>query len=296
MLNMAGAFRKGRDYATNLYLTAAQLDQMIKERRIAVCVDDRCLMILEADDGFERLHYAAANQEALGNMLGHLSQKQNVPQVVDVLIPAAPEPVFVERDAVPATQTEVFFKQGFSRQMRLCRMVRHGARLPGSERSQPVSPITAHVCERTPREDGAGLVKLSEVQALTAHEAETEEILQMLKKYLDPYSDRIPTVNEFGIRVRAGHVLRTRSDDIISGALVYRPEKGASLLQYWYIDEAFLGEGIGGRLMSAYESLQQEARIFRVWVRSHNRNAVAIYEHYGYRPDRLIDEVLIRHM
>jgi ribosomal protein S18 acetylase RimI-like enzyme len=82
----------------------------------------------------------------------------------------------------------------------------------------------------------------------------------------------------------------------VSGALVYYPEKGASLLQYWYLDEACLGQGLGRRLMAAYESLQRDTKVFRVWVRSHNRSAAAIYEHYGYKSDRLIDEVLIRRM
>ena len=84
------------------------------------------------------------------------------------------------------------------------------------------------------------------------------------------------------------------SPNTVSGFLWWIQTGLTATIRYWGVDAAWRGCGVGGRLMNSYFGLTRECRRHLLWVRENNVTAAACYDHYGYKPDGLIDQVMVR--
>ena len=53
---------------------------------------------------------------------------------------------------------------------------------------------------------------------------------------------------------------------------------------------------LGSALMRRYFTTQNVVKRFVLWVAADNANAIQKYEHYGYKPDGLVDYVLVNQL
>ncbi|NTV75013.1 MAG: GNAT family N-acetyltransferase, partial [Holophaga sp.] len=65
-------------------------------------------------------------------------------------------------------------------------------------------------------------------------------------------------------------------------------------LRYWLVDPGHRDRGIGARLIRDYFHRNPAVTRYLLWVLDSNADAIAKYGHYGYAPDGLVDQVMIR--
>ena len=137
-------------------------------------------------------------------------------------------------------------------------------------------------------EDGSGTVQYG-------IPSDTEIILSMMHADFDPLTDQIPDVGEVQEALVGNQILVERhAPNTMSGFLWWIQSGLTATIRYWGVDAAWRGCGVGGRLMNGYFGLTRECRRHLLWVRENNITAAACYEHYSYKPDGLIDQVMVR--
>jgi ribosomal protein S18 acetylase RimI-like enzyme len=60
------------------------------------------------------------------------------------------------------------------------------------------------------------------------------------------------------------------------------------------VGDACRGQGVGSKLMRMFFHLCPEARRVVLWVITTNENAITKYDHYHFKPDGLLDQVMIK--
>jgi GNAT superfamily N-acetyltransferase len=115
-----------------------------------------------------------------------------------------------------------------------------------------------------------------------------------LDTLFDPYAEQIPSVVEIENAVRKGEILIAKDDGNLAGFLFFERTGLTSLLRYWFVDERYRDKKYGAKLMHAYFSKTEATKRYLLWVIRKNKNAIKKYEHYGYKADNLIDQVMLR--
>lgn len=127
-----------------------------------------------------------------------------------------------------------------------------------------------------------------------ADTADAEGIASFLGRLLDPFVDQIPDIEEIQRSIAAGEVLLTRhTRHRITGLLMYERQAQSAHLRYWYVDRGEREAGIGRRLMIAFLNRCASVRRIVLWVVADNSRSIAIYRHYGFAPDGLVDRIMI---
>ncbi|MGH9561357.1 MAG: GNAT family N-acetyltransferase [Terracidiphilus sp.] len=127
-----------------------------------------------------------------------------------------------------------------------------------------------------------------------ATSADVFPVTRFLDGVLDPFRDRVPAQAEVVAAVERSSILVARDGEEIEGLLWFEHSGATSLLRYWYVAPGHLRQGIGGGLMQHYLKLCSGKRRILVWVVRENALASAIYRHYGFREDGLVDRILLR--
>jgi ribosomal protein S18 acetylase RimI-like enzyme len=148
------------------------------------------------------------------------------------------------------------------------------------------------------------LRRMSRVQAArepTAGEAEVatpqdaEGVAALLDRLLDPYAEQVPDLEELRSEAEAGRLLLVRRGDAISGVLVYELKGRTAHLRFWHVDDTARGEGIGRRLMASFIARCAQAQRIVLWVIGDKHRSIAIYGHYGFAADGLLDRIMIQY-
>jgi len=250
--------RAGAGPATNWFATPERIGHWIGRNSLSCLQGDRALLILRRDRGFHRVYHFAADLEALSAVLRSFSGLLNASDVLVADLVGRPldlEPV-----------TGIYRDSGFSDHNCLVRMTRIAA---------------SEVVEVEPDVAFAG-------------PADVESAAAFLCRLLDPLTDQIPDEDEIREAIARGNLIVVRRGNSVGGLLLFETVGVTSHLRYWYVDDTARSQGIGARLIRQFFRLTGSSRRWILWVVSDNSDAIAKYRHYGFRPDALVDRIMIR--
>ena len=162
----------------------------------------------------------------------------------------------------------VYGRHGFSGYTSLIRMVRAGGD------SSPVD------------------VRFPEVEF--ANPGDLPVVEAFLRETLDPIRDQIPNTEAIEAALAQRNVLIERRGRELGGMLYFETTGLTSHLRYWYVDPQLHNQGIGGRLLKTWLRTCSDCRRFILWVVEFNEDTIARYRHYGFRFDKLVDQIVIR--
>jgi ribosomal protein S18 acetylase RimI-like enzyme len=221
-------------------------------------VADECLLLFRFDRGLLRVYHAATGREGLAAALAGAGPALNpgLPLLVDL----------VGRAADVEGLAAEYRARGFGDHCTLLRMAR-------------------------PRNGAAGAAEAT-VEAATP--ADLEKIDCFLHRVLDRFRDQIPTPREIAQAIGEKTVLLTRREGRIAGLLYFDHVGRSAHLRFWYVAPDRRVPGTGGPLMREFLRRCAETDRIVVWVASTNAGAIEKYEHYGFRPDAIVDRILIR--
>lgn len=242
---------------TNYYAGAEQERSWASTGALSQSRTPRCLLLFRRDRHFEHLYHVAASRADLAEALASFDPIPGLPIVTDLV--GRPEDV--------ASIAEIYRQNGFEGYVNLVRMMRPGKPLPdaGSEASADYAQVT-------------------DIPAIVA----------FLNRQLDPFRDQIPEANEIESAIDRRTILIDRCGGTPGGLLFFEDTGRTSTIRYWYVDGACYGHGIGGRLMRTYLRGHSSTARFLLWVVGGNSDAIAKYEHYGFRRENLFDQIMIR--
>jgi ribosomal protein S18 acetylase RimI-like enzyme len=135
--------------------------------------------------------------------------------------------------------------------------------------------------------------KPREGDVVVAKDSDAPMVAAFLERLLDRFAEQIPNTAELECEARAGHLLLVRRDNDIAGMLMYDRKGRTAQLRFWHVNDNARGEGVGRRLMSAFLARCADAQRLVLWVIGDNIRSVAIYRHYGFTSDGLLDRIMI---
>lgn len=126
-----------------------------------------------------------------------------------------------------------------------------------------------------------------------ANPDDAEEVAAFLSRLLDRFVEQLPDARELRGAATEGRLLLVRQNALLIGMLMYDLTGQSAHLRFWHVDPGAHGAGIGRRLMTSFLSRCAHARRIVLWVIGDNIRSIAIYRHYGFETDGLLDRILI---
>jgi ribosomal protein S18 acetylase RimI-like enzyme len=244
---------------TNWFATPERIDYWIASNSLALLQGERALLMLRRDRGFQRLYHSAADLDALSAVLQYSSGELAVSGVLTTDLIGRP----LEVDPV----ARIYRDSGFTDHNCLVRMIRMAS---PEEVAEPESDVEF------------------------AEATDVAAVVDFLGRLLDPYTDQIPDENEIREASARQNIILVRRGESVSGLLLFETMGLTSHLRYWYVDGSARNQGIGARLMRQYFRLSMGSKRVILWVVGDNSDAISKYRHYGFRPEMLVDRILIR--
>jgi GNAT superfamily N-acetyltransferase len=244
-------------FCTNFFPAQQKLKEWVDQGKLFGEFSDEIACFFRRDRGFWHLYFCAANVVTLQQEIATLSSLKTERLVVDLVGKA---PVLDDLLGVLASV-------GFQHYVQLQRMA------CVSQSSLPVPAI-------------------GDSQVAWADTVDSQAILDLLHFSFDQYADQLPEFLEIEAAVKRRQILKIERDGVLAALLFFETQGFTSTIRYWAVTKSFRSCGFGSALMRHYFATQSGIRRFTLWVATHNENAVRKYEHYGYRPDGLIDHVL----
>jgi len=246
-----------REFITNFYAAPEPLRDWASQGVLSLARRVCATLLFRRDRHFEHLYHVAASRADLAEALASLEPIPGLPIVTDLV--GRPEDV--------APVSEIHSENGFENYVELVRMVRPGGSLPDSN---------------------------SEASTDYAHLGDIPAIMAFLDRQLDPLRDQIPETDEIESAIARRSILIDRSAGVPRCLLLFEDTGRTSAIRYWYVDSECYGGGVGGPLMRTYLREHPSTARFLLWVVGANADAIAKYEHYGFRRENLIDQIMIR--
>lgn len=119
-------------------------------------------------------------------------------------------------------------------------------------------------------------------------------VAAFLGRLLDPMAEQLPEPDELAEAAADGRLLLMRTGSALVGMLMYDLEGQLAHLRFWHVNHGARGAGVGRRLMASFLSRCAQARRIVLWVIGDNDRSIAIYRHYGFEVDGLLDRIMIR--
>ncbi len=119
------------------------------------------------------------------------------------------------------------------------------------------------------------------------------ELLDIFSQYFDPYTERIPDVEELKRLIGMDGIRIIREKEDIIGMVVFEKSVGNLHLRYWWVSSSHRNKGIGADLLKAYFNVGFDCKRQFLWVFSDNTNAIDKYRHYGFEFDGTADEIFV---
>jgi ribosomal protein S18 acetylase RimI-like enzyme len=251
--------RAGAAPVTNWFATPERIDYWIGGGSLCCLEGERGLLILRRDRGFHRIYHSAADLEALSAVLRSSSGELAVKGVLTADLIGRPP------DLEPVAG--VYRENGFADHNRLIRMIRMAAPEEFAESGPDVA---------------------------FAGPADVEAVAAFLGGLLDPYTDQIPNEDEIREAASRRNIILVRRGESVGGLLLFETTGVTSHLRYWYVDGGARNQGIGARLIRRFFRLSSGGKRVILWVAGDNSDAIAKYRHYGFRPETLVDRIMIR--
>ncbi|MBB3693776.1 GNAT family N-acetyltransferase [Sphingomonas sp. BK580] len=124
--------------------------------------------------------------------------------------------------------------------------------------------------------------------------ADVKCIAAFLDRLLDRFVEQVPEPDELHEAVSGERLLLVRGSSGPTGVLMYDLTGQLAHLRFWHVDPQSRGAGIGRRLMADFLSRCRAAARTVLWVIGDNERSIAIYRHYGFEMDSLLDHIMVR--
>jgi len=247
-----------REFSMNLFAGPETMNAWMAQGRLELLEASTAALFLLRDRDFRRLFHVAPNRASLADALAILAGLLGSRIVTDL----------VGRQGGVEPLIELHAARGFRPHSRLFRMAALG-----------MHPLS---CEAGPKPgiDYPG-------------PATAPEVLAFLEARLDPLAERIPELDDLRMACAHNEVLCCREEGVLAGVLVMGTSGCTTMLRYWFVDKRHQGLGLGGRLIRGlFRACPVGSRVV-LWVLADNQDAIAKYEHYGFRLDGLMDQVMV---
>lgn len=248
--------RAAPGYSSTLYAAGDQIARWCADERLGLLAAEDAVLLLQADRDFHHVFHVTSNDDALEQALARLPAGTWVADLVG------------QGDAL-SRLSAIYAAAGFMPHTFLSRMVRVQV---------PDEPVEGEAEVATPDDALA--------------------IAAFLDRLLDRFAEQIPDTAELAAEAAAGRLLLVRHDDgrenkAIAGMLLYALKGRTAQLRFWHVDADARGQGVGRRLMAAFLARCAGAARLVLWVIGDNDRSIAIYRHYGFEADGLLDRILI---
>jgi len=256
---LRGVRSGGSGFTTSFFASRGQAEAWVRRGVLFFHPGAECVLVFRCDRDFLHLYHAAANASALRAALGAVDALAGGSRVTADL---------VDREGAVGALADLYAECGFARYAVLVRMTRlAGSALPDAAEAAGVE---------------------------WAEAADAPAVLSFLERLLDRYAEQIPDLVEIAAAIAHRNVLLVRYGGELGGVLHFELQGKTAILRYWWLDDRFRAQGIGARLIRRMFTLCASARRIVLWVFAGNENAIVRYEHYGFRRDGLVDQVMMR--
>jgi ribosomal protein S18 acetylase RimI-like enzyme len=245
-------------FCTNFFPVQAKLENWVSHNELMAEMRDGVTFFLRKDRDFSHLYFCAATPSAFGRELAQLASNTTEKLATDLVGP----------EASLAELLTLAQQCGFRRYSRLIRLARVA--------SAAIIPTIQ-----------------SPADIELASEAGGPAILKLIEHSFDRFADNLPTPYEIAAAIAARQIFIIRQNGAIAALLFFETQGLTSTIRYWLVAPQFHSRGFGSALVRHYFSTQPAVRRFILWVTATNENAIQKYHHYGYKPDGLVDHVLV---
>ena len=245
------------DFRTNFFPVQSKLQSWIDQGGLTSHRRNGATFFFKKDRDFRHFYFCAADLPALRREIPLLDEFKTEPMVTDVVGhgPALEELLAALRSS------------GFRNYTKLQRMMR-----PATQNEASPTSHTVEVIEAGPSDSRA--------------------VLNLIESAFDRYGEQLPSPDEIQSAIDARQILMVKRDGAIAGLLFFETQGVSSAVRFWVVAEKFRALRVGSALMLHYLNLHPAVRRFTLWVNTANNNAIRKYEHYGYKPDGLVDHIL----
>ena len=244
----------------NLYAFRPEIESWIKARRLEELSFPGSTLFLLREHGFRRVFHAASDPTSLSAALAFLPSDE--PLIADL----------VGRPCDLAALVEAYVSSGFIERRALHRMaLLGGAALPARERFGP-----------------------EDMNVEAAGPEDAEAVHAFLSRLLDIYTEQLPEVNVLRRSAAEGGMLLARKNCDIIGVLLFERQGRNVHLRHWHLEPSARGAGLGSLMMRSFLAENARATRISLWVVADNTESIAIYRHYGFSADGLVDRIMAR--
>lgn len=246
-------------FLTNLFPDPNKIRIWTERKELFVVEGGGLSFVLRKNDDFFHFYFCAPSSETLASGLRMLERKISVPLSADLI----GKPSDVEK------MTELFKKCGFQYRTRLQRFTKI----------------------IRPEENDMYMVD-SNVSDATKKDA--ARIRQLLLDHFDQYAEQIPATVDIESAACRKEIKVIKKAETVMAFLFFERAGLTSIIRYWLVDRSFHGDGFGSKLMQTFLAESTGTRRLVLWVLQSNLNAIQKYVHYGFQPDELIDQIMVK--
>lgn len=249
------------DFCTNFFPVQKKVQDWIGHGELFAELRHDAILFFRRDRDFWHLYYCASSKTALYREMATVMELRTEPVVVDL----------VGKESDASANLNNWETAGFRRYARLFRMAR--AVGSGSEQAAQNGPAIEF-----------------------AAAPDSKAVLDLLELAFNRFGEQLPLSYEMEAAIQARQVLIARHDQRVAGLLFFETQGFSSTLRFWTVAPEYRSLKVGSALMRKYFATQGMVKRFVLWVAADNMNAVQKYGHYGYKPDGLVDYVLVNQM
>lgn len=247
--------RTAPSYSTNLFASRDQVRRWCSTTQLNAVVTDKAVLVLREERDFRRVYHVAEDMAALTGALA-------------MLPPGMYTTDLVGKDNQLGQVCAAYEQAGFAHHAFLRRM--------NLDRTRPAFDGNIGVAE-------------------LAGPGEAREILSFLERLLDRLAEQLPDEAEIAAAAADGRILVGRGESGLTGMLMYDLHGQLAHLRFWHVDADARGAGVGRWLMAGFLARCAHARRIMLWVIGDNDRSIAIYRHYGFETDGLLDRIMTLH-
>jgi ribosomal protein S18 acetylase RimI-like enzyme len=245
---------------TNLFALREEVEAWIGSGRLEEAAFADATLFLLREDGFQRVFHAAADLPGLSEALSTLPRDGAL--IADL----------VGRAGDLGPWVSAYHAAGFAERRVLQRMFRSGGAPPPASGS--VDDVASDVVRALPDD--------------------AEAVSDLLSRLLDPYTEPLPTLDLLRRAAEGGTLLVARRGPVVAGVLWFERQGGSVHLRHWHLEPSARGAGLGGRMMRRFLADSAGAGRIVLWVVADNTASIAIYQHYGFVADGVVDRIMTR--
>jgi GNAT superfamily N-acetyltransferase len=260
-------------FCTNFFPAQPKLQSWIDHRNLASKTAGGAAFFLRRDRDFQHLYFCAADPATLERELNALPEIKNGRLAADLIGP----------ESAISPLIQLLQKIGFNPHARLLRLA------CAPPRMEENSPGVGSTFGSSPAvEGGAGVILAAKDDAF--------DILKLIESAFDPYADQLPALYEIEAAIANRQIAVVKHEGKVAAALFFETQGFTSVVRYWVVAEPFRSHRFGSLLIRHYFKNHETVRRFILWVTATNQDALSKYEHYGYKPDGLLDQVMVNHL